>query len=78
MDRNDVYTVTKQEKESYTHPMILLDETNNIEHIKHKHFDYLVKLLLIGNSGVGKSALLLRYADQSFTTSHITTIGIDF
>jgi len=41
-------------------------------------FDYLIKLLLIGDSGVGKSCLLLRYSDDSFTQSFITTIGIDF
>merc|ERR1712139_410170 len=41
-------------------------------------YDYLIKLLLIGDSGVGKSCLLLRFADDSFTTSFITTIGIDF
>ncbi|CAA0811911.1 Ras-related protein RABE1c [Striga hermonthica] len=42
------------------------------------HYDYLIKLLLIGDSGVGKSCLLLRFSDGSFTTSFITTIGIDF
>ncbi|XP_038684292.1 ras-related protein RABE1c-like isoform X2 [Tripterygium wilfordii] len=41
-------------------------------------YDYLIKLLLIGDSGVGKSCLLLRFSDDSFTTSFITTIGIDF
>ncbi|KAH7293100.1 hypothetical protein KP509_28G011900 [Ceratopteris richardii] len=40
--------------------------------------DYLIKLLLIGDSGVGKSCLLLRFSDDTFTTSFITTIGIDF
>uniref|UniRef100_A0A3Q7GRC3 Uncharacterized protein n=1 Tax=Solanum lycopersicum TaxID=4081 RepID=A0A3Q7GRC3_SOLLC len=41
-------------------------------------YDYLIKLLLIGDSGVGKSCLLLRFSDGSFTTNFITTIGIDF
>ena len=41
-------------------------------------YDLLVKLLLIGDSGVGKSCLLMRYSDDSFTSSFITTIGIDF
>jgi len=41
-------------------------------------YDYLIKLLLIGDSGVGKSCLLLRFCDDSFTPSFITTIGIDF
>jgi len=41
-------------------------------------YDYLIKLLLIGDSGVGKSCLLLRFSDDAFTPSFITTIGIDF
>eukprot|EP01105_Mastigella_eilhardi_P012335 TRINITY_DN2827_c0_g1_i1.p1 TRINITY_DN2827_c0_g1~~TRINITY_DN2827_c0_g1_i1.p1 ORF type:complete len:211 (-),score=70.18 TRINITY_DN2827_c0_g1_i1:162-794(-) len=42
------------------------------------NYDHLIKLLLIGDSGVGKSCLLLRFSDDSFTPSFITTIGIDF
>jgi len=43
-----------------------------------KDYDHLFKLLIIGDSGVGKSALLLRFADNVFSTSYITTIGVDF
>jgi Ras-related protein Rab-8A len=38
----------------------------------------LVKLLIIGDSNVGKSCFLLRFCDDSFTPSFISTVGIDF
>lgn len=41
-------------------------------------YDYLIKLLMIGSSGVGKSCLLMRFTEDSFTDSFITTIGVDF
>ena len=41
-------------------------------------YDYLFKILLIGESGVGKSCLLLKYADDTYTDSYMSTIGVDF
>ena len=38
-------------------------------------YDYLMKLIIIGDSGVGKTCFLMRFAEDSFTATHITTIG---
>lgn len=41
-------------------------------------YDYLVKVLLVGDERVGKSGLILRFAEDSFTENYISTIGVDF
>ncbi|CAO1391236.1 unnamed protein product [Diamesa serratosioi] len=43
-----------------------------------RDYDHLFKLLIIGDSGVGKSSLLIRFSDNVFSGSYITTIGVDF
>ncbi|KAL6068729.1 hypothetical protein STEG23_029892, partial [Scotinomys teguina] len=43
-----------------------------------KAYDHLFKLLLIGDSGVGKTCLIIRFADDNFNSTYISTIGIDF
>ncbi|KAL6107891.1 rab8a [Pungitius sinensis] len=43
-----------------------------------KTHDYLFKLLLIGDSGVGKTCLLLRFSEDAFNSGVICTIGVDF
>ncbi|CAD8112283.1 unnamed protein product [Paramecium sonneborni] len=41
-------------------------------------FDYLLRIILVGDTGIGKSSLLLRYTDQEFQQNLLPTIGIDF
>ncbi|VDD78563.1 unnamed protein product [Mesocestoides corti] len=43
-----------------------------------RNYDYLFKLLLIGDSGVGKTSLLFQFTEQQFNATFIATIGIDF
>lgn len=43
-----------------------------------KKFDFLFKLLLIGDSGVGKTCIIFRFVQNTFNPAFITTIGIDF
>ena len=43
-----------------------------------KEYDYLFKILLIGNSGDGKSSLLFRFSEDKWEKEFIPTIGVDF
>lgn len=45
---------------------------------KRKQYDHSFKIVLIGDSGVGKSCILLRFADDKFNDNFYTTVGVDF
>jgi small GTP-binding protein len=45
---------------------------------KPSNYQYIFKLILIGNSGVGKSCILQRYMKHTFEESYKCTIGVDF
>jgi len=38
-------------------------------------YDYMLKILILGDSAVGKSATLLKFCEDQFIQSHIATIG---
>ena len=44
----------------------------------YQNFDYMFKLLIIGNSATGKTSLLARYADDPFRSTFIATVAVDF
>lgn len=41
-------------------------------------YDYLVKFLTLGDSGVGKTSFLHQYSEGKFETKFVSTVGIDF
>nr|XP_046269763.1 ras-related protein Rab-15-like [Scatophagus argus] len=43
-----------------------------------KQYDVLFRLLMLGDSGVGKTCMLRRFTESEFDPSHISTIGVDF
>ena len=45
---------------------------------KYYEYDDLYKLLIIGNSAVGKSCMLMRFSENQFTENFYNTVGVDF
>lgn len=42
------------------------------------NYDFLFKLVMLGDSGVGKSNLLMRYTKNDFNVNSAITVGIEF
>lgn len=40
--------------------------------------DFLFKMVIVGNQGVGKSSLFIRFCDDYFVDNYLPTIGVDF
>ena len=45
---------------------------------KGKDYDYIFKIVLVGDTCVGKSCILVRFSDDVFVDNYVTTIGVDF
>lgn len=45
---------------------------------KKDNSDYTVKIVIVGDSGVGKTNILFRFCDNEFKTTYVATIGVDF
>ncbi len=46
--------------------------------MKCKEYDQLYKFVMVGNSAVGKSSLLVRYSDNTFNDNYMMTVGVEF
>ncbi|MFX0092304.1 MAG: Rab family GTPase [Candidatus Hodarchaeota archaeon] len=50
---------------------------NRIKQLLRKRIKYIFKIIVIGNTGVGKTALLRRFIEDSFSPSSSITLGVD-
>jgi Ras-related protein Rab-8A len=79
--KSDIDKQDKQDKQDNNN-----DDTNNNDNLTQDDkidrakypYDHLVKLLMIGDTSVGKSSMLLQFVNNIFTDNFISTIGIDF
>ena len=43
-----------------------------------EEYDYLIKILIVGESGVGKTCILEKFDTGEFNVNHLPTVAIDF
>lgn len=43
-----------------------------------REYDYSIKILLIGDSGVGKSSIMLQFVEEEYKNEYACTVGVDF
>ena len=55
-----------------------MSTTEDSNQRKSSNYQYIFKIILIGNSGVGKSCILQRYMKHTFEEKYKCTIGVDF
>jgi len=41
-------------------------------------FEFLIKIVVIGDSGVGKTNFIFQFTEGRFSSAHVTTVGIDY
>ena len=54
------------------------DSSKTLTTDQQQSYDYLFKLLIIGDQRTGKSCLLRRFVQDGFSEDYVSTIGIDF
>lgn len=59
-------------------PIQTKTQQTNHKHMASTDHDFLFKVVIIGDSGAGKSSLLLKFCDGEFSDAFISTIGVDF
>lgn len=52
-------------------------DSNEAKHMN-EPYDYFVKLIIIGDSAVGKTSLMMKFCDDQHFSSHLPTIGMLF
>jgi Ras-related protein Rab-11A len=57
--------------------MSVITEQLNIQEIKDEHEDYSVKIVIVGDSGVGKSNILSRFVQNEFSNDCRATVGVE-
>lgn len=73
--KHDVY---KRFIVSWSTTCVLTLARIELTNLKYEFSDRLLKITVIGTYDTGKSALISRFCDDTFSDSYLSTIGVDF
>ena len=65
---------TREQRTLRIRPRVVAD----LDKMNIKKLEAIYKIVLIGESGVGKTSMLLRFSDDIFNQNPLATIGVDF
>ncbi|KAL1915650.1 uncharacterized protein VTP21DRAFT_6409 [Calcarisporiella thermophila] len=68
----------ESKRDRYSTPSFPFRDPLTTYQVMATHYDYIFKYIVIGDTGVGKSCLLLQFTDKRFQPAHDLTIGVEF
>ena len=71
---NPKIIVTRKQREEKIRPRV----DTEAENVRQKKIHAIYKVVMVGDSGAGKTSLLLRFSDKIFNSDYRITIGVDF
>ena len=77
-DQNQTTTTTTTTTKTTETTTPIGDTITPTTYQKEKEYDYLFKILVVGVANTGKSSVLQRYVDNTFSDAYISTIGVEF
>ena len=79
MEEEDFCTIQKREDYKYNSLNLIKDLRHEVILDKTQaHHDALFKIIIIGDSGIGKSCVLKRLIEDDFKDDHDITVGVEF
>ena len=78
--KSDIFSIPDPDVDTNANSEITtgtLENLNN-DQLDPNNYDHLIKIVLVGNTNVGKTTILKRFSDDDLSVNPLPTIGVDF